>query len=337
MRKKERTLPRTAIGAALVAAGALTACDKPIALGDVNQILVASPAPYWQQLESDIKGAMEPQTFTVRNERVFDLAHADPMDEGWSNLRLLKQILLIGTPEDPAVAQALDEYRGTPPTPPAVFQIRNVWASNQLVTVALLPSGSGEAALKPLLPQLGEIYLSQYEEYAHARMFVTRPNEILADSLRRTAGFTVTVPNVYRTGEVEPGIWQFRNDQPDPSKLIRNLTVDSRAKGEVDFTAEEALAWRAELFGRLEQPPQVTEAFEQTMPLKAGNHDAIQIQGVWSNPPGQWPAAGPYLTRLVDCGDRLMLVDTWLYAPGDSKFEYMYQINTILDSFECVG
>lgn len=328
---------RTRVVGLVMAAAAMAGCNKPLALGDVNQILVVAPTPLWQSLEADIRAAMEPRTFTVRNERVFDVAHAEPAEILEGNLRFLRQILLIGPPDDPTVAQALDEFSGVPPAPPAVFQIRNVWASNQLVTVALVPPGAGESAVRPLLAELGDIYISQYEEYAHSRMFVTRPNEILADSLRRTAGFSLIVPNVYRTGEIEPGIWRFRNDQPDPSQLIRNVIVDSRARGEVEFTADAALAWRTELLDRLEQPPQVTEPYEQVLPLKAGEHEVIQIQGVWSNPPGQWPAAGPYLTRLVDCGDRILLVDAFLYAPGDSKFEYMYQLNTILDSFECAA
>jgi hypothetical protein len=39
---------------------------------------------------------------------------------------------------------------------------------------------------------------------------------------------------------------------------------------------------------------------------------------------------------MVQCGERTYLVDGWLYAPGSPKYEYMIQLGTILDSFECV-
>jgi hypothetical protein len=166
-------------------------------------------------------------------------------------------------------------------------------------------------------------------------MFVTRPNTELADSLARNAGFTLTLPQVYRYAQVEPRTFVFRNDQPDPSRLIRNVTVDSRPAGEVGMDAETAAAWRAQLAERLTHPPQVTEALPGSRPVQLGERPALQIQGIWSNPPGEWPSAGPFLTRLVECPDQLYLIDAWLYAPGIPKYEYMYQLNTILDSFRC--
>jgi hypothetical protein len=322
---------------AAIAAGLalLTGCDKPRAIGDVNQIVVATPDPFWSALEPDIKAALEPRTFTVRDERVFDVAHIDPEEAAWANLRLMRQVLLIGHPQERAIAEALGAHRGQVPTPPAVLQVRNVWAQNQLVTVALVPEGSDAASAQPLLPNVGEIYLRQFEEYARARMFVTRPNEALTDSLRREAGFTLVLPQVYRYNQIQPGLFIFRNDQPDPSRLIRNVTVASAPRGQVGVTAAEAVRWRDELGRQTNQPPQVTEALPEFRTVQVGAHPAVQIQGVWSNPPGEWPAAGPFITRIVDCPAQTFLVDAWLYAPGISKYEYMYQLNTILDSFEC--
>ena len=65
---------------------------------------------------------------------------------------------------------------------------------------------------------------------------------------------------------------------------------------------------------------------------------AIQIQAQWRNPPERgWPAGGPFITRAVTCEsqDRTYYVDAWLYAPGKEKYEYMIQLETILDSFRC--
>jgi hypothetical protein len=313
----------------------LAACDKPRSIGDANQILVVTPSQLWNSLEEDIKTALEPRTFTVRDERVFDVAHIDPADEGWGNLRMMRQVLLIGPQNEPAIAQALDAHRGEVPAPPTVVQVRNVWAQNQLVTVALLPPDGAANTAQPLLSGVGELYLRQFEEYARARMFVTRPNDELADSLRRNAGFVLVLPQVYRYSQLEPTLFVFRNDQPDPSRLIRNVTVDSRPRGEVELTAAAAGAWRDEIAQRTNQPPQVTEVLPESHSIEVDGRPAVQVQGIWSNPPGEWPAAGPFISRIVDCPDRVFLIDAWLYAPGISKYEYMYQLNTIMDSFEC--
>jgi hypothetical protein len=321
--------------ALLLAAVGIGGCDKPRAHGDTNQILVGAPQDLWHELEDDIKDALEPRTFTVRDERVFDVAHVDPQDPGWGNLRLQRQVLLIGDETYPIVAEVLNRYRGTVPSAPALVQVPNMWAQNQLVTVALLPPGAPTEAAQPLIDDLGQTYLRQFEDYARARMFVTGPNTALADSLRREAGFTLTLPRVYHYRQVEPEVFVFRNDQPDPSRLIRNITVDSRPSGEVPGSAEAIAQWRADLGQRLSHPPQVTDARPEVHTVQVAGRSALQIQGVWSNPPGEWPAAGPFIARMVECPDQTYLVDAWLYAPGTGKYEYMYQLNTILNSFEC--
>ena len=63
-----------------------------------------------------------------------------------------------------------------------------------------------------------------------------------------------------------------------------------------------------------------------------------EVQGAWQNPPdSNWPAAEAFVLWAVPCPpqDRLYLIDAWLYAPGKDKWEYMLQIETILESFHC--
>lgn len=317
--------------------GALAGCDKPTAIGDVQQILVATEQSVWDTLEPQIRSALQPTTFTVRDEPVFELGHVEPAEAGWPNLRATRQILLIGEPSDPAVAAAIDEAEGEIPEPPSIFQASDVWARNQLVTVLLVPEGADPSVVQPLLPQLGSTFLSQFEEYVRSRMFVTGVDEALADSLRQNAGFSLMLPRVYRQDSAEPGVYIFRNDQPDPSSLIRNVTVASRPSGQAAMTAEAATEWRAQLAAEYTQPPQVTEPAADFQAMQVGTRPALQVQGVWSNPPGGFPAAGPFITRIVECPGRTFLIDAWLYAPGVPKYEYMYQLKTILDTFECAA
>lgn len=326
------------VGAVVALVAVLSACDKPRAQGNAGQILVVSSQAVWDALEDDISSALQPTIFTVRDESVFDIAHVDPArEDGLGNLSVQRQILLIGPAEDAYVAEAIDAYRGEVPPAPSIFQVRGLWAQEQTVTVLLMPSAGAVDAIRPLLPTVGETYLGQFEAYARSRMFVTGVNEEMRDSLRNNAGFALTLPRVYRGEVPEPGVYLFRNDQPDPSQLIRNITVTSRPVGEVEPSAELAHSWRAELAERLTQPAQITQmdSAQSGVDVEANGRRALQTQGIWSNPPNQWPAAGPYITRLVECPRELFLIDAWLYAPGTPKYEYMFQLNTILDSFAC--
>ena len=80
------------------------------------------------------------------------------------------------------------------------------------------------------------------------------------------------------------------------------------------------------------------ESTERTFELE-GN-EAYELQASWRNPPERnWPAGGPLITRIVTCDnqDRTYLLDAWLYAPGKEKYEYMIQLETLLDSFRCTS
>ncbi len=321
---------------ATLSLAATAACDKPIAVGSVNNVMVAAPDSMWMALQPAVQASLEPRAFTVRDERIFEVGQVDPRSEEWSRLRNVRQILAIGEPADPWIAAALEEVDGPVPTAPALVQARNVWAQNQLVTVLLLPPASGASAAEPLIAEAGTRLVQQLEDYARTRMFVSGVDSVLADSLRQVAGFTLMLPSLYRLREVRPGVYEFRNDNPDPATLIRAVEVASRPTGEVALTPEAALAWRAEVAQLATEPAQVTDpVVTDRREITVNGRPGIQIQGVWSNPPGDWPAAGLFLTRLVQCPERTFMIDGWLYAPGAAKFEYLIQLQTILDSFSC--
>jgi hypothetical protein len=318
----------------------LAGCDKAQAFGDANSIIVAVPDSAWAELEPQVERALEPRAFTVRDERIFKVTQAAPTGDAWENLRKFQNILLIGEPGDPWIAEALEEVSGAVPAPPTIVQARNVWALDQRVTIALLPPGAGAEAAAPLLERIGAMYLESFQRYARQRMFVSGIDTVPADSLRREAGFRLVLPEVYYGERVGPGVYLYRNDYPDPSQLIRAVSVASRPSVEVPLTAEAALAWRDELARETTTPPQVTDPeLVDARELQVGGNPAVEIQGLWSNPPGEWPAAGLFITRLVECPaqQRTFLIDTWLYAPGKDKYEYLVQLETILNTFECAG
>lgn len=321
-----------------VAAVGLAACDLPTSVGNNTRIVVAVPNATWQQIESDVAEALEPSSFTVRDERIFDVAQVDPGSGEWGDFRKVRQVLVIGEAADPWVAGALEEVDGAIPRGPAVLQAANVWARPQMVTILLLPPGSQPGAAAEVLPEVGDLYVRQLEEYARTRMYVSGEQTELSDSLARMAGFSLRLPSVYRFDEPEVGVFVFRNDQPDPSQLIRQITVSRRPNGEIPLTPEAALQWRSELAARTTGPPQTTDSIHHMLTdLRVDGRPAVQVQSTWSNPVGAWPAAGPVLARLVECPEYTYLVDGWLYAPGFPKYEYMIQIETLLNSFRCAA
>ncbi|MFW6199117.1 MAG: DUF4837 family protein, partial [Gemmatimonadota bacterium] len=224
-------------------------------------------------------------------------------------------------------------------SPPRIVQVENVWARNQLVTVLLLPPGGGAEDVLGLLPELHELMDEQFREYARSRMFLSGRDTALARSLMQEAGFTLEIANVYDT-IFRDSVYIFRNDNPSPSELIRQVTVTWRSPVPgTEPTVDSLLAWRTNIAEVYYPYPQVNDT--TTLQSREGSFRGMpvtEIQAVWSNPPEDaFPAGGPFILRAVECppDDRLYLLDAWLYAPGQDKYEYMIQLETILSSFRC--
>lgn len=323
--------------AALAAVLPVTACEQlPLTLGDFNSIIATASPALWEEVQGDLVPALERTVFTVRDEKIFTVTPGTPGTETWYKLRRLKQQLVIGTEADPWMAAPLAGIGG-PVTPPHIAHVEDVWARGQVVTVVVLEEGNEAAGLRELTPALADTYVDWFRSRSVARMFITAPDTVLARELAENHGFSLVVPEVYRY-EVTDSVHMFRNDNPDPSELIRQFAVTWQSPVQADFGAEDLLAWRAGLVDRYYNYPQVLNT--ELVVEGPGTLNGLQTyayQAVWENPPGAYPAAGPFIVRAIECPQqgRRYLVDAWLYAPGRDKYEYMVQLDEIANSFRC--
>jgi len=318
------------------------ACDSQTgAWGDENSIVAAVDSTLWAEIGEVVVDGLEPTVFTVTDEKRFTVTHQDPADEFWNNLRRFRQMLVIGTEDQPHVADALAKVRGRDSfSAPEIVQAQNVWARNQNVTVLLLSESGGLSEVMGLLDELAAQYDRQFVQTVQQRMFLTGADTALADTLMTQFGFSVTVPNVYFWDQRDSVII-LRNDNPDPAELIRQIAVTWRTPipdPEI-FQADSILGWRTQLAAEHYSYPQLNNLDRvQGGPGMLDGRQVYEIQATWQNPPDSgWPAGGPFILRAIVCPeqDRMYLVDSWLYAPGKEKYEFMIQLQTILDSFRC--
>jgi len=322
---------------ALLSIGA-TACDsKGIAYGDVNSVIAVMSEELWTEVEEDVYSALEPTIRTVRDEKTFTVTYQQPGAENWSDLRRFRQMLIVGSASDALVIEALDRANEEI-SQPGVHQIGDVWARGQTVTLVLLPEGGGADDLRPHLQSVSTLLDGQYRGWVYNRMYVSGVDSALADTLHTEAGFALMLPRVYKRSTTD-SVFMFRNDNPDPAELIRQIGVTWQTPIPTDLQAEGILDWREQLVAAYYSEPQVNSIDNaQAGPMDYRGRPAYQIHGEWANPPERgWPAGGPFVTRAVICENqnRMYLIDSWLYAPGKEKYEYMIQLETILDSFRC--
>jgi hypothetical protein len=115
------------------------------------------------------------------------------------------------------------------------------------------------------------------------------------------------------------------------------MTWITPASTELD--TEDLLAWREELVRTHYPQLQVVVPESVTSStLEFRGHPVYEVRAQWRNgPDSPWPAGGPFVTRALTCDDqdRTYLIDAWLYAPGKEKYQYMIQLETILETFRC--
>ena len=315
----------------------LSACERPRSWGEFNSIIVGTSEEQWAAISDLVESTLEARIVTVRPEKTFVVTYQDPFRPEWERLQLFKQLLLIGTADDPWMTEALALTDRTSFDPPEMFQVEDVWARGQTATVLLLTSRDGAGA-EPLMERLHDLLDGQYREWVRRRMFMSGRNEALADSLWDLAQFRIVLPQLYRQRQ-EDSVFMFRNDNPDPSELIRQITVTWRTYSPEGISEDELLAWRQEVAdGHFGYPQVLDLSLAQTRRLQQGDVIMDEVRAVWANPPEDlFPAGGPMITRTIPCPHqgRDYLVDAWLYAPGKDKYQYILQLETILNSFRC--
>jgi hypothetical protein len=289
-------------------------------------------------MEDSVYAVLSPSIWTVREDYTFRVNYRSPTDtNSWWRFR---ELILIGSQEDAWLMEALVTLPDdVTPEAPGIYEVEDVWATGQTVTIVLTdPQGDIQEQVLSRISEVHDLLLGRYLRGAWYRMFLSGIDSALADTLHFTAGFSLLLPQVYDWG-VEDSVYVFRNDNPDPAELIRQFTVTWRTPAPLEIPPDSLLEWRAGISQLYWTYPQVAdEESLRSTPLPSENLRGMETRGAWRNPPGSmWPAAGAFILRSVSCPhqNRLYLVDAWLYAPGEDKWEYMLQLETILNSFKC--
>lgn len=317
----------------------LAACGSrsSAAYGDANSIIFVAPDSIWEEAGATVQQILEPRILTVRDERTFDLTPVAPGDPDLQRLRLWRQVLVVGQAADPWVAAVLDGT-AAPATLPAIVERDNVWARGQRVTAVVLPPAGGAEELVSMLPELHQLLDQRFRAYAQARMFVSGRNDSLQAALRAESGFGLILPAVYTVRHPTPDTYLFRNDNMVGGELVRVIQVTWRPGVERELMKEQVLEWRDQVSERNYRPVQKRQPdLLETQALEGFGSAAFEARGAWEADLDGYPMAGPYITRAIVCPEqnRTYLLDAWLYAPARDKYEYMLQLETILNTFEC--
>lgn len=337
------------LGLATCAIG-LAACEKPTAFGEVDSLILVADEALWTELEEETYDILEPTLTTVREDRTFHVTYVPIGGSELDQLLLWRQVIVFAPPDDPHIRTIIDEADlDAAPSPGKIVQARNVWARGQLATGIVLEPGAEAESWRAALPELAELLDRQFRGYATSRMWVSGVDTAFAENLRQRYGVSLRAPRIYHGSIGEDGLIRLRNDRPSPTDRIRSILIQRAKPGaataggaedpEAPLDPEAVFTWRESVDSMAYNVPQAIERVEvEPRRFELDGAPAIQVQGIWRDE-GTYPAAGPFLARAVRCPDATWFFDAWLYSPHpeDSKYEFMLQLEEILDSFRCVA
>lgn len=328
-----RSSSRFGCAALALACALLSACGREAATGEADDIVVAAHPDLWGRIQSRLKAKLEPSRI-ARGRKDFKVVYQDPTKASWEAQRKARQLLLIGTPKDPWVQEAL-EHAESSPTPPAVVETGDVWSKPQQVTVLALPEGDARAAVTAKLDSLRARLEERYRSWVIGEMFAAGAQQALGDSLLEQHGFTLLAPKDY-VPKQKGDVFTFRKAN-DSAKVIRQVTVTWKSPVPPGLQGQALLEWRAQVEGANAGMQQAVNlgAVEATQTTHRGNV-AYQLLGSWQNP-SKGPKGGPFIMRAIFCPtqDRVYLVDGWLWAPDQEQHRDLVELESILNSFRC--
>jgi hypothetical protein len=315
---------------------AVAGCGRPAAMGEADSLILVADPDLWSQVELETYDVLEPTLFTIRDEKKFYITYVAPDGKELQELLLWKQVLIFGVPGDPLLEQVAEAAGRDELHPPEIFQTPNVWAMGQAVSVVVLEEGREAESWRALLPELAELLDHDYRLWALNRMWVSGVDTLLSAELQQNLGFSMDVPAVYGYQFRDDDVVVIRNDNPDPSDLIRSILVQRRPVAD-SLDAAVLFDWRASIDSVHYSVPQSIEPAPGPAELITINGvQGLEVRGAWRDE-SSYPAGGLFFARALRCPDATYFIDTWLYSPNPrrSKWQYLMQLEEILGSFDC--
>ena len=316
----------------------LSACQEgpPVMLGEHN-VLVVAPDPLWVEVEDSVRTGLWVRPTGLPAESPFALTHMSPDATSERDLRTYRQIVVMGGVGDRLVDEALPRA-DTLPSLPALARRADVWREGQAVVVLALGDTDGADAVLARAPDLAEMLHEQYRAWTRRRMYSMGTDAELGDSLT-SVGVALAVPDLFRWIRLSDSTFAFTTPSNDIAQRLRSVLLTWRSAGEEEMAVSAVLDWRQEMADRAYDWEHRTQREPlEIRPLEESGEAGLEIRGSWTAVVDGQPHGGPFITRAVLCPEqgRRYLLDAWVFAPRRGKHRYLIQLETILDSFDCL-
>ncbi len=214
-----------------------------------------------------------------------------------------------------------------------VFNFKNTYASPQ--RIIQVTGSTPEKIITIISKNINSIYSSLYFNEIHEKQRRIAKNLNQTQAIKKSIGLTIRFPSAYRVAKVDTNFVWIRRDIETGSVNLFVSRYNSKNNSSIVKTRDS--------ISKHHIPGPIQNTFMSTDPTYTPSSQQISIKGkqiletrgLWEIK-GQF-MAGPFLNYQFKSNnkqDEYIMLDGFVYSPGSSKREYMFELEAIMRSLK---
>lgn len=319
----------------------------------MNEIVVISDNSVWEGAPGDSLQYYfaSPYPIMPAPEPLFDIRHftvdhllAEPLRKELRTYVVLADLLDNDSPTTIMVKQDLGEEnisKFTNNTDQYTTAGIDKWARGQLI-VYIMGTGKEDLAKNVIraFPKVSKRIRDHDSPQLKAQTFVNGKSSELRRLVASEFGIDLDVPGDFDLAVHGENFLWIRKDNREITSSIVIKSFPYKDKSQ--FEVEGVIAMRDRL-GLLVQGSSVGSVMRTNSkdlpvyiyPKEIGGRFAIESRGIWEM--SQDFLGGPFINIAVVDGDRILVIDAFIYAPGKDKRDYIQQMELVISSLTFQG
>ena len=214
-----------------------------------------------------------------------------------------------------------------------VFNFKNTYASPQ--RIIQITANSADKIIEIINENLNSIYSTMYLNEIQEKQRRISKNLNQTQAIKNTTGLTLRFPSAYRVAKVDSNfVWIRRDIETGSINLFISRYNDKNNSPIVKIR---------DSISKQHIPGPIENTFMSTDPIYTPSSQQISIRGkqiletrgLWEIK-GQF-MAGPFLNYQFESNtkqDEYIMLDGFVYSPGSSKREYVFELEAIMRSLK---
>ena len=212
-----------------------------------------------------------------------------------------------------------------------VFNFKNTYASPQ--RIIQITANSPDRIIEIINENLNSIYSTMYFNEIQEKQRRISKNLNKTQAIKKNTGVSLKFPSAYRVAKADTNFVWIRRDIETGSV---NLFIQ-RQKNQTEQSIIEKRDSISKIYipGPVENTYMSTDLIytPNTQQINVGGKQVFETRGLWEIE-GQF-MAGPFLNFQIKLGDDdFIMLDGFVYSPGSTKREYIFELEAIMRSLK---